>query len=158
MTYSIDGTAGLMKRFEALSNGTADRQIIGQFGLLAVQRAKELVPVKTGNLRRTIRIGEVTDHSVDVVAGGTSSVGYAMFVEFGTRPHIIRPKNAKALAWGGDRRLSGTLRSGSSATNFAMVVHHPGTRPHPYLVPGANKALAEVGLSNIVVSVWNKAA
>jgi len=49
--------------------------------------------VITGHLRRgiTTKIGnmEVTVH--------TSNIKYAPMVEFGTKPHIIKPKNKKAL-------------------------------------------------------------
>jgi hypothetical protein len=173
MADELRGSDDLMARLEGLRDGTASRQVLGRFGLLAVQRAKERVPRKTGNLDRTIRVGEldVQAQRVTIVAGGTGrvganqygvhsrgAVGYARFVEFGTRPHVIRPKTKKALAWGGTRRLSGELRKGSKATNFARVVNHPGTRAKPYLRPGAEQALAEVGLADVVVSVWNDAA
>lgn len=156
----LKGADDLMARFEALRDGTATREVLGRFGLLAVQRAQERVPRRTGNLFRTIRVAEVDENAqrVRVVAGGTREVGYASDVEFGTRPHVIVPRKRKALAWGGERRLSGSLRRGASATSFARRVNHPGTRPRPYLRPGAEQALREVGLSDIVVSVWNEAA
>lgn len=149
-----------MRRFAALRDGTATRQVLGRFGLLAVQHAKERVSRRTGNLDRTIRVAEVDEQrqSVRIVAGGTRQVGYARYVEFGTRPHVILPRRAKVLAWGGARRLSGSLRRGASATSFARRVNHPGTRARPYLRPGAEQALREVGLADVVVNVWNDAA
>ena len=80
----------------------------------------------------------------------------APFVELGTRPHIIRPKKAKVLAWGGTRRLSGALARGSEPTHFATIVHHPGTKPEPYLLPGAIKAVGKI--KDAVVRLWNGAA
>ena len=169
----LKGADDLMARFEALRNGTASRAVLGRFGLLAVQRAQERVPRRTGNLFRTIRVAEVDVDAqrVRVTAGGTGrrganqygtyasgAVGYAASVEFGTRPHVIVPRTRKALAWGGARRLSGSLRKGAKPTNFARRVNHPGTRAQPYLRPGAEQALREVGLSDVVVSVWNEAA
>lgn len=156
----LEGAGDLDARLRGLADGTASRMVLGRFGLLAVQRAKERVPRKTGNLDRTIRVGDVDEQnqSVTILAGGTSNVGYARYVEEGTAPHIIRPKAKKALAWGGARRLSGSLRKGAKATSFAKVVNHPGTRARPYLKPGAEAALAEVGLANVVVNVWNRAA
>ena len=92
-------------------------------------------------------------------------MGYAAAVETGSRPHVIRPKAGRtgrnghpaALAWGGSRRLSGNLRKGASPTNFAREVHHPGTRPHPYLIPGLRIAAEQEGVSGIV-TIWNGAA
>ena len=159
----LAGYGDLMKRFEALRSGKASRLILGQLGELAVQRAREIVPRKTRNLQRTIRVDSVDEQqqTVRIVAGGMSKgveVGYAAAVEFGSGPHVIRAKRAKALAWGGARRLSGSLRTGSKPEFFARSVHHPGTRARPYLFPGARKALQEVGLANIVIQVWNAAA
>ena len=160
MTDIIDGDEALHKRLEALRNGSATNRILGEFGLLAVKFAKDMVPRKTGNLGRTIRVEGVdaARQSVTVKAGGSRNVGYAAHVEFGTRPHLIVPVRARVLAWGGARRLSGNLRSGASPTNFARRVNHPGTAPRPYLVPGSKKALAEVGLAEAVIETWNQAA
>jgi hypothetical protein len=160
MADLLKGDKELLRRLKALEEGKADRQILTQFGLLAVRFAKDEVPRKTGNLGRTIRVASVDPRrqQVRVVAGGSRSVGYAGWVEFGTRAHTIRPVRRKALAWGGARRLSGNLRKGARATNFATIVRHPGTRPHPYLVPGAKRALAEVDKAAAVIKTWNEAA
>jgi hypothetical protein len=53
-----------------------------------------------------------------------SSLEYADFVEFGTDPHEILPKNAKALWWPG-------------AAHPVRRVQHPGTRAQPTLRPAA---------------------
>lgn len=150
---SVEGFGDLQKRLEAISDKGQFAGFLKALGLAAVREAKVLVPRKTGNLGRSIKLGRVTPTSVRVQA----TAGYAAFVELGTRPHEIRPVRARVLAWGGARRLSGALRSGSSPTNFAMVVHHPGTRPQPYLLPGAKRAVAGVGVEAIV-GAWNRAA
>lgn len=45
-----------------------------------------------------------------------------LFVLYGTRPHVIRPRRKKALRFDVGGR-----------TVFAAVVHHPGTRPNDFL-------------------------
>lgn len=42
------------------------------------------------------------------------------YLEFGTAPHIIRPRNARALFWPGARHP-------------VLEVHHPGTRAYNWL-------------------------
>ena len=78
--------------------------------------------VNTGHLRRSIstKMGdmEATIH--------TSNLKYAPMVEFGTRPHIIRAKNKKALYWKG-------------ATHPVKQVNHPGSKAKPYLIPAFEK-------------------
>lgn len=82
--------------------------------------AKRRAPVDTGALRNSIgwkRAGRFTR----IIADG---VEYGIDVEFGTGPHIIRPKSKRALAFNiGGKRI------------VRRYVFHPGTRPHPFLVP-----------------------
>lgn len=47
---------------------------------------------------------------------------YAMPVEFGSRPHVIRPKDRKALRF----------PVGGGGFGFAKVINHPGSKPHPF--------------------------
>ena len=95
-------------------------------------------------------------------------------MEHGAKPHIIKPKSERqrfagpflkgqkgqhrggVLAWGGPVRLSGRLRSGGQATMFATIVHHPGNKPYPFLMPGAKKATE--GIDDIIDSEWNGTA
>lgn len=165
----LEGRADLQAKLIALQTGTANERILRLLGTETVSRAKDKVPQKTRNLHRTIRVDEVnvTQQVVRVVAGSTNGkVGYAQYVEFGTKPHTIVPKPGRrgrngrraALAWGGDRRLSGNLRAGARPTNFAYKVEHPGTRPRPYLVPAAQETLRAVRLSDEVIKVWNDAS
>lgn len=49
------------------------------------------------------------------------------FVEYGTRPHDIYPRNKQALYWPGARHP-------------VSVVHHPGTRPNPFLERALDKS------------------
>jgi hypothetical protein len=155
MTEEIEGMDELNRRIEGIQK--VGRALLGKVAILAVSYAKQTVPRKTGNLGRTIRVGQVSDSEAQILAGGQYGVGYAQAVEFGSRPHVIRPRNRKVLAWGGSRRLSGNLRSGAGATSFAMVVNHPGTQAKPFLRPAAEKAVRETG-TDVIVQAWNDAA
>jgi hypothetical protein len=154
-TFVLQGGRQLEARLRAL--GQAPQGMLRQVGIEAVAQAKVRVPRQTGNLGRTIRIGSISPQHVEVRAGGQLNVGYAAAVELGSRPHIIRPKRRKVLAWGGARTLAGNLRVGAKATNFARVVHHPGTKAQPFLIPGFRDALRIVGL-DFLVDRWNQAA
>ena len=57
---------------------------------------------------------------------------HAVFVNFGTRPHQIRPKNKKALRW-----------ASGNGFIFAKLVNHPGYRGDPYMVQAKDDALAQ---------------
>ena len=73
----------------------------------------QVLHVRSGRLRGHITF-RVQDRG-DIITGlvGTNVI-YARIHEFGghTKPHIIVPRNAKALHWG---------------SHFAKIVHHPGS-------------------------------
>ena len=81
------------------------------------------VPVKTGQLKGSLSIRVDSDR---VIIGPNESVApYAGYVEFGTKPHIIRPKSPSGV-------LVFTM---NGRKVFAKSVHHPGTKPEPYIRP-----------------------
>lgn len=142
----------LLTRMEAIK---PNREFMGRLALSAVREQKLLAPRKTGNLGRSIRIGAVSPTRAETVA----TAHYAAYVERGTRPHIIKPKNKKVLAWAanGSARLSGAVRTGGSV-RFAKRVKHPGTKAQPFMVPGAKQAVEGAGLKTVVITAWNEAA
>ena len=160
MAETILGMAALQKRLEAVGNPKLTKGLMTRLAGAAAGEAKLLVPKKTGNLARSIHVANVTATTGQVVA----SANYAAYVERGTGPHEITPNARKALRWvaaGYSKRLSGnatkaTQRAGGYA--FAKVVHHPGTRAHPYMMPGAKAAVQKTGLADVVVAAWNEAA
>jgi hypothetical protein len=121
--------------------------------LSTIHEAQARVHRKTGHLQRSIVPGPVSDTHAVIEA----RTPYAAALEEGAKPHIIKPKNARVLAWGGERRLTGRLKSGSKPDHFAALVHHPGNKPYPYLVPGAKAALEKAGIVGEIVKRWNKA-
>lgn len=140
ITLSLKGLPQLRARLNAIDNlGPLMRDL----ALTAVSEQKKLSPVKTGNLRRTIHVGSVTPRSADTIA----SAAYAAHVEFGTRPHEIRPRYRKVLSW-----------KGAGGPVFARRVRHPGTKAQPYMLPGAEEAVRSVALRDRIVDNWNRAA
>lgn len=83
----------------------------------------------TGRLRASGKIKKAGWFSLRPKATIVFDVDYAAFVNDGTAPHIIRPRNARVLRFvvGGQ-------------VVYARVVHHPGTRANPFL----DRALREV--------------
>lgn len=147
----LRGQGDLIRRLNAVKDG---RPLLRTIQLRAVAEAKKRVARKTGHTARTIAPGGLTDKYTIVTAAGA-----APFLEFDTKPHIIRPRRKKALAWAASpsgRRLSGRARTGAKL-RFAKVVRHPGTKKQPFLLPGAVAAVKSVGIES-VVKAWNDAA
>jgi HK97 gp10 family phage protein len=90
------------------------------------------IPVASGDLRASARIttrarGATVSASVKV---GNQVAWYAHLVEYGTRPHVIKPREAK-----------GAMQFGGVTTKS---VQHPGTRPQPFMRPAIDISLPQV--------------
>ena len=82
-------------------------------------------------------VNRLTNLEVGVASIGNSmavvgtDINYAAPVVYGSRPHIIRPKDKQALWWRG-------------AQHPVMLVHHPGTKPNPFMQDGLLASLPDV--------------
>lgn len=85
-------------------------------------QARADVPVRTGNLGRTIGELPQTYTPYRVSGGVEATADYAAAVHEGSRPHRInaRPGGALRFMWGG-------------VETFRRSVWHPGTRARPFL-------------------------
>jgi HK97 gp10 family phage protein len=81
-----------------------------------------------GNLRQNIKVTQMTKTRAVI----TSRAPYSIFVEEGTKPHLIRPKVKKALA---DRR---------NKLFFGKLVHHPGTKANPFMERAVKQSQSKV--------------
>ena len=169
MSVVILGETALQRRLAALSGPNAMVNWHKLVGLAAVREQKLLVHRKTGNTGRSIHLDSATAQKAITQAGGA-----AAFLEFGTRPHDIKPNAKKALFFSSQKattarfgaganltyRLSGALSAasvrkyGAGAFVYAMIVHHPGTQPYPFMLPGAVAGVQQAGV-NPFVEAWN---
>lgn len=91
---------------------------ISMRGMMAT--AKRIVPVVTGKLRDSIHLVKIDDFSWLMKDG----VEYGKHVEFGTEPHLILPREKKALRFEKEGQII-----------FAKKVKHPGTNSQPFFRP-----------------------
>lgn len=101
---------------------------------------REKAPRRTGRLMGSIH-REV--RSLEAVIGPRAP--YAIYVEFGTRPHEIRPIHARALRFEAEGHII-----------FAAWVQHPGTRPQPFIREAAENLSGEIG--GVFRRMWREAA
>lgn len=85
---------------------------------------------KTGALRQSLYNREIPTGRE--VGHDTQRAPHAVFVQLGTRPHEISPKDKKALRWA----------SGGEFI-FASLVQHPGYIGDAYLISAATAAVRE---------------
>ena len=91
---------------------------------------------KTGYLASTVT-KEVGNGQASIIANAS----YAKFVEEGTRPHEIRPINGRLL-----------VIQVNGKTVFTPLVHHPGTKPNPFMHRAAEAARNQV--DEIFANLW----
>lgn len=85
---------------------------------------------RTGRLRSGITAHFISSSGRSVTWEILSPMGYSTFVENPTRPHEIRARNARSLAFKG--------RDGRMV--YRQSVQHPGTRGYPFMGPGYQQA------------------
>lgn len=102
-----------------------------------------------------------------------TTLPYAPYVEYGTNPHTISavrkkalmytPTGAKMIVRKGKARAQFQTFMGYRTTDmsFAKSVKHPGTKPHPFMRPGAYDSLYDIKLAlidNMVGMASNRSA
>lgn len=89
--------------------------------------ARSAAPHVTGTMQRSI-LEEATAETGRVYV----DVPYGVYVEEGTRPHIIQAKNASVLA------------NKKANLIFGRIVHHPGSKPNPFFARAIETAAAPI--------------
>lgn len=167
----MTGYDDLQRKLKALRDGTASKVVLMEVGNTVVRQASiNLRPHdKTGNLQRSLRVGNVSrsDQSVEVRAGGTQGVGYAAYLEFGTgiygpKGRPIVPVRAKALrfpAAGAGVRLSDNLTKAQQRAGGGWQFRRSvrGIRPVRYMENAVKDTAAGLQLAPAITTVWNKA-
>lgn len=103
---------------------------------LALQNnIKKQAPYKEGRLKRSIRVDTRIHDKYSIITGyyDEGIAPHGKYVLSGTKPHMITPKNKKALHWGG--------KSGP----FSKGHMHPGTKPNDFLGRGLLDTIAMYG-------------
>lgn len=112
---SVTVDRGALRRLLEAKSGTALGDDLDRRARRVATRARQLVGVDTGLLKSTIRIESGPGYR-DIVGGRRGQTPYLGWHHFGTAPHVIRPRRAKALRFTVGGRVI-----------FAMKVQHPGT-------------------------------
>ncbi len=113
------------------------QKLVDRLADLAWSNAFYEAPWRTGYLAQSVvkDVG-ILEASIKPVAS------YAIFVERGTLPHLIRPVNASVLAF--------EVAGGGMV--FTRLVRHPGTKPNPFMQRAADATEGEV--KNVFDELW----
>lgn len=96
------------------------------------KEAAQNISSKSGALAKGLRVSARLDRRAGKVTASVKAgkkMGHiARFVEFGTRPHEIKPKSRSSLFFAGV---------------FGEIVQHPGAKPHPFMRPALDSRASE---------------
>ncbi|WP_238419378.1 hypothetical protein [Streptomyces taklimakanensis] len=124
MDVSVTIERSRLERLLRLPGGLVERNLRRRTERVAA-RARQLAPGSMGRYITT----EVGRGPRGLTGSVISNHPATVYVVNGTRPHIIRPRRARALRF----QMGGR-------TVFAKIVHHPGTDANDFL----SRALREV--------------
>ena len=127
MSYKLEWDVSELKaRLEYLSKPEQKTKCLEALAEYCAEVMRQEAPEVTGELKNSIiveKIGELT-----YVVGPT--VEYSIYVEYGTGPHIIEPRHARALRFETEEGIV-----------FAKRVRHPGTPPNPFVHRAAEETI-----------------
>lgn len=123
VSVEVKGERQVIGKFKAyqVSKRMGIRRIVMETTTRVESSAISRVAADKGNLKKNM--GKET-YNGGMAGEVYNTSEYGPHVEFGTRPHEIRPKKGKFLSW---------LKDGKRI--FAKKVRHPGTKAQPFLFP-----------------------
>ncbi len=105
---------------------------IAEATVYVTNTARMLAPRVTRKLEKSITYQlTIEGDTAFARVGPTDDITYAKYVEYGTGPHTIVPVN-KVLA----DKEKGII--------YGKIVHHPGSKPHPFLFPALQRNMKKI--------------
>jgi hypothetical protein len=129
--FSVTSSGTEFSELAQKLSGPLRQKLIERLTDIAFAAAFWGAPVRTGYLASTV-YKQVSDS--EGIIGVAASYGKAV-VE-GTAPHEIRPTNGNLLGF----RIAGKMI-------FTPIVHHPGTKPNPFLQNAIEEAQSKVDVT-----------
>lgn len=111
----LDALVAKLRQAPDIAAPILQRALSASSAVLAKHTVKGVVPWRSGFLAQTFKAELTTG-----MLRWFPTASYAPFVEFGTAPHTILPKDKKALFWPG-------------AAHPVRKVNHPGTKPNEFM-------------------------
>ena len=135
---TLTGTEAIRAQFarlEQIAQGAALARTAADVERLVEREADK--HTKTGALFQSVYSRKITGGYE--IGHDLQRAPHALFVHWGTKPHVIRPKDRKVLRWASDGKSYPSSARGDFFI-FAREVHHPGYKGDPWLKRAAAEA------------------
>ena len=140
MATGLVGGPELKRRLRAV--GQVFKAMGKDWATETVHQMRPRVPERTGRLRKSFRVKNVTQKHATVFGHYT-----AFFVDAGPVPHVIKAKRSKSLVFKAGNR-----------TIFARQVHHRGYGARPFRQRAAEEGLRKTASADVLIKAWTEAA
>jgi HK97 gp10 family phage protein len=131
VNYRLEWDVSELKaRLEYLSKPEMKIRVLEALAEHCAESMRQEAPEITGALKSSIvveKMGELT-----YIVGPT--IDYSIYVEYGTKPHLILPRYARALRFETEDGIV-----------FAKKVYHPGSAPNPFVHGAAEDTIHNAG-------------
>ena len=128
LSVDLDGADAVRRTLERIGRDAAPRALAA-----TAEDVEEYAGTEAGKHTKGGALFRSTDKRRDgeawIVENDLQVAPHALFVHWGTKPHVIRPRRKKALRW-----------AAGGAFVFARGVKHPGYKGDPWLVRAAAQA------------------
>jgi hypothetical protein len=141
MAASLKGAPELRRRLKAIK--TVFKPAGREWADTTTQIAKNMVPVKTGRLRGSIRRRNASMKRATVVGHYSAN-----FVDAGVKAHDITAKKMHALKFS----------TGGPQPVFRRKVHKQRIAARPFKRRAAEEGLRQVDILGDLIELWNRAA
>lgn len=136
LNLSIEGLEQVRQSFAKLVPET-QQQVLNGLAQVAFNTAQQQADThtQTGALARSLRL-RPEGESAWIIDHDLQHAPHALFVHWGTRAHLIKPRDKKMLRFP-------VGQGGGTHFVFARFVKHPGYAGDPWLVQAADEAVKQ---------------
>jgi HK97 gp10 family phage protein len=131
VSYRLEWDVSELKaRLEYLSRPELKTRVLEALAEHCAESMRQEAPEITGALKSSIIVEKMDE--LTYIVGPT--IDYSIYVEYGTKPHLILPRYARALRFETEDGIV-----------FAKKVYHPGSAPNPFVRRAAEDTIHNAG-------------
>lgn len=145
----LKGGPELKARLAAMS--AAGPEILARWQDTAAGQMRNTAPRRTGRGASSIHAAKLTDRRAEI-----RGAYWLIFVDRGTKAHVIRPKGISGSGRGGKSTSQWLVFDWHGKTVFAKKVNRRRMRRRPFITQAAQDAIRPPTMSETVIALWNR--
>lgn len=144
IAIELEGLDELRKKLRSEVAATPARRFLNRSGYAIVGKARPLVPVNTGTLKRSLATEVSTETPVPTYVKVGTRIEYAPFVEFGRDPGDRPPYEAISWWYRRKKQLPPDADVFAAVTAIQDKIERVGIKEKPFLRDGFSQAVPQI--------------